>query len=129
MYEAEGKFSDEHFLFKFAYLRQPEGIKSSASRQRQVPTPSGRQNYRILSRKLEAWDRRLDQQNIDVFENLSEVTETIDSGVATVIQCIKQHISCLKGWLKKYSLNNSAQFAWVTNPFNAAGWCILLTFY
>lgn len=68
------------------------------------------------SRKLEVWSRHLDQQNIDVFDNLSEVEAT------TVIPCIKQHISSLKELFQKYFPNNSAQYAWVMDPFNAAGW-------
>ncbi len=67
------------------------------------------------------------QQNTDVFENLSEVAENTDSGATTVIPCIKQHISSIKELFQKYFPNNSAQYAWVMDPFNAAGW--YLTFY
>ena len=40
----------------------------------------------------------------------------------TVIPCIKQHISSLRGLFEKYFLINSAQYDWVMDQFNAAGW-------
>ncbi len=125
MYEAASKFSDEEFLFKLAYLSDMFGKLNELNLQLQgkdkhLPHLADKSN--AFSRKLEVWGRRLDQQNTDVFENLSEVAENTDFGATTVIPCIKQHISSLKELFQKYFPNNSAQYAWVMDPFNAAGW-------
>jgi hypothetical protein len=61
-------------------------------------------------------------EGASIFENLSEVAETTDSGATTVIPCIKQHLSSLRGLFQKYFPINSAQYDWVMDPFNAAGW-------
>ncbi len=125
MYEAASKFSDEEFLFKLAYLSDMFGKLNELNLQLQGKDkhlPHLADKINAFSRKLEVWGRRLDQQNTDVFENLSEVAENTDSGATTVIPCIKQHISSIKELFQKYFPNNSAQYAWVMDPFNAAGW-------
>lgn len=73
-----------------------------------------------FTRKLEMWDRQFDQGNIDSFENLSEFAETNGLDATTVIPCLKEHISSLRGYFQKYFPNNSAQYDWVIDPFNAA---------
>lgn len=124
MYEAASKFSDEQFLLKLAYLSDVFGKLNELNLQLQGKDkhlPHLADKITAFSRKLEAWGRRLDQQNVDVFENLSEVAETIHTGATTVIPCIKQHISSLREMFQKYFPNNSAQYAWVMDPFSAAG--------
>ncbi|XP_051952836.1 zinc finger BED domain-containing protein 5-like [Xyrauchen texanus] len=123
MYEAASKISDEQFLFKLAYLSDVFGKLNELNLQLQGKDkhlPHLADKITAFTRKLEVWGRRLDQQNIDVFENLSEVAETTDSGATTVIPCIKQHISSLRELFQKYFPNNSDQYAWVMDPFNAA---------
>ncbi|XP_073328897.1 zinc finger BED domain-containing protein 5-like [Pagrus major] len=123
MYEAASKFSDEQFLLKLAYLSDVFGKLNELNLQLQGKDkhlPHLADKITAFSRKLEAWGRRLDQQNVDVFENLSEVAETIHTGATTVIPCIKQHISSLREMFQKYFPNNSAQYAWVMDPFSAA---------
>ncbi|XP_072229039.1 zinc finger BED domain-containing protein 5-like [Leuresthes tenuis] len=123
MYEAASKFCDEQFLLKLAYLSDVFGKLNELNLQLQGKDkhlPHLADKITAFSRKLEVWGRRLDQPNIDVFENLSEVAETTDSGATTVIPCIKQHISSLRGLFQKYFPINSAQYAWVMDPFNAA---------
>ncbi len=80
MYEAASKFSDEEFLFKLAYLSDMFGklnklILQLQGKDKHLPHLADKIN--AFSRKLEGWGRRLDQQNTDVFENLSEVAETL----------------------------------------------------
>lgn len=73
-------------------------------------------------RKLEVWRRRLDQGNTDFFEDLTEVAKTIDSRATTVIYCIQQHITALRGLFQKYFPHSAAdQYDWVVDPFNEAG--------
>lgn len=71
-------------------------------------------------RKLEMWHKRLQRGNIDCFENLSEFVESNYSNVTTVIPCLKELISLMKGYFQKYFPDNSAQYDWVRNPFSAA---------
>ena len=127
IYEAASKFRDEQFLLKLAYLSDVFGKLNELNLQLQVKDkhlPHLADKITAFSQKLEVWDRRLDQQNIDVFENLSEVAETTDSGATTVIPCIKQHISSLRGLFQKYFPINSAQYDWVMDPFNAVCVCV-----
>ncbi|KAK6312255.1 hypothetical protein J4Q44_G00179190 [Coregonus suidteri] len=65
------------------------------------------------------WDRRLDEGNTDSFENLHEFVDTTDYDATSVIPYIKEHISSLMGFFKKYFPENSSQYDWVRDPFNA----------
>nr|XP_061783570.1 zinc finger BED domain-containing protein 5-like [Nerophis lumbriciformis] len=123
MHDAASKFSDEQFLLKLAYLSDMFGKLNELNLQLQGKDkhiPQLADKITAFSRKLEGWGRRLDQQNIDAFENLGEVAEKTESGATTVIPCIKQHISCLREMFHKYFPINSAQYNWVMDPFNAA---------
>lgn len=123
MDEAANKFSDEDFVMKLAYLSHVFGKLNELNIQLQdtdKQLPQLADKITAFTRKLEMWGRRLDQGNTDVFENLSEVAETNDSGATTVIPCVKWHISSLRRLFQKYFLNNSAQYDWVMDPFNAA---------
>lgn len=65
------------------------------------------------------WGRRLDEGNTDSFENLHEFVDTTDYDATSVIPYIKEHISSLMGFFKKYFPENSSQYDWVRDPFNA----------
>ncbi|XP_049322931.1 zinc finger BED domain-containing protein 5-like [Astyanax mexicanus] len=123
MYEAAGKFGDQPFLMKLAYLSDVFAKLNELNLQlqgRDKHLPHLADKITAFIRKLEVWGRRLDQGNTDVFENLTEVAETVDSGATTVIPCIQQHISALRGLFQKYFPNSAAQYDWIVDPFNAA---------
>ncbi|KAK0150739.1 Zinc finger BED domain-containing protein 5 [Merluccius polli] len=62
---------------------------------------------------------QLDEGNTDSFENLHEFVDTNDYDAISVIPHIKQHISSLMGFFKKYFPENSSQYDWVRDPFSA----------
>ncbi|KAE8277954.1 Zinc finger MYM-type protein 6 [Larimichthys crocea] len=73
-----------------------------------------------FTRKLNVWEKRMSQGRTDVFENLTELAESIDSGAATVLPCIQQHIEALGGFFGKYFPNSATQYDWVVDPFHAS---------
>lgn len=73
-----------------------------------------------FTRKLEMWHKCLERGNIDCFENLSEFVESNYLNATTVIPCLKEHISLMKGYFQKYFPDNSAQYDWVRNSVIAA---------
>ena len=123
MHDVATKFNDEQFLMKLAYLSDVFGKLNELNLQlqgRDTHLPHLADKISAFTRKLEMWGRRLDQGNIDFFENLSEFAETSDSCATTVIPCLQEHISSLRGFFQKYFPDNSAQYDWLRNPFNAA---------
>lgn len=117
------KFSDEEFLMKLAYLSDIFGKLNELNLQlqgRDKHLPHLADKICGFTRKLEMWGRRLDQGNTDFFENLSEFAETSELDTTTVIPCLKEHISSLRGYFQTYFPNNSAQYDWVRDPFSAA---------
>lgn len=123
MHEVASKFSDEQFLMELAYLSDIFGKLNELNLQlqgRAKHLPQLADKICAFTRKLEMWGRRLDEGNTDFFENLSEFADTSDSGATTVIPCLKEHISSLRGFFQKYFPNNTAQYDWVRDPFNAA---------
>lgn len=80
-----------------------------------MPPSSHRQDRLFYSKG----GRRLDKENIDSFENLHEFVDTTDYDATSVIPCIKQHMSPLMGFFKKYFPDNSSQYDWVRDSFNA----------
>ncbi|KAM3838159.1 zinc finger BED domain-containing protein 5-like [Diretmus argenteus] len=122
MDEFAGKFADEEFLMKLAYLSDIFGKLNELNLKlqgRDTHLPHLADKISGFTRKLEMWGRRLDQGNIDSFENLSEFAETSDLGATIVIPCLKEHISSLRGYFQKYFPNTSAQYDWVRDPFSA----------
>nr|XP_055067936.1 zinc finger BED domain-containing protein 5-like [Misgurnus anguillicaudatus] len=123
MYDAAGKFSDEQFLMKLAYLSDVFGKLNELNLQlqgRDKHIPHLADKITAFIRKLEVWGRHLDQGNTDAFENLSETSETSTSGATPVIPCIKQHISKLTELFQKYFPNNSVQYDWIIDLFNTS---------
>ncbi|XP_062250231.1 zinc finger BED domain-containing protein 5-like [Platichthys flesus] len=123
MHELASKFSDGLFLMKLAYLSDVFGKLNELNLQlqgRDKHLPHLADKISAFTRKLEMWGRRLDQGNTDSFENLSEFADTSGTGATTVIPCLREHISSLRGFFQKYFPNNSAQYDWVRDPFNAS---------
>ena len=125
MYEVASKFTDDIFLIKLAYLSNVFEKLNELNLQLQgkdKPLPHLAYKITGFTRKLEVWGRRLDPGRIDAFENLGEIAETTDSGATPVIPCFKQHITSLLSFFQKYFRTSSAQYDWIMDPFNAAGW-------
>lgn len=53
------------------------------------------------------------------FDNLQEFVDTTDYDATSVIPYFKQNISSLIGFFTKYFPENSSQYDWVRDPFNA----------
>uniref|UniRef100_A0A8C7Y7X1 DUF4371 domain-containing protein n=1 Tax=Oryzias sinensis TaxID=183150 RepID=A0A8C7Y7X1_9TELE len=121
-HEVAEKFSDENFLAKLAYLSDIFGKLNELNLQLQGKDkhlPQVTDKISSFTRKLAMWGRRLDEGNTDSFENLHEFVATTDYDATSVIPHIKEHISSLIGFFKKYFPENSSQYDWVRDPFNA----------
>lgn len=115
------KCSDENFLAKLAYLSDIFGKLNELNLQLQGKDkhlPQVTDKISSFTRKLAMWGRRLDEGNTDSFENLHEFVDTTDYDATSVIPYIKEHISSLMGFFKKYFPENSSQYDWVRDPFN-----------
>ncbi|XP_050985391.1 zinc finger BED domain-containing protein 5 [Labeo rohita] len=121
VYDISGKFRDEQFLMKLAYLSDLFGKLNELNLQLQGKDkhlPHLADKITAFIRKLDVWGRHLDEGNTAAFENLHEISETSTSGATTVIPCIKLHISTLTQLFQKYFPNNSMQYDWIIDPFN-----------
>lgn len=124
VYDISGKFRDEQFLMKLAYLSDVFGKLNELNLQLQGKDkhlPHLADKITAFIRKLDVWGRHLDEGNTAAFENLHEISETSTSGATTVIPCIKLHISTLTQLFQKYFPNNSMQYDWIIDPFNTPG--------
>ncbi|KAE8298233.1 Zinc finger MYM-type protein 6 [Larimichthys crocea] len=124
MYEAAAKFGDDMFLIKLAYLSDIFSKLNELNLQLQGKDkhlPHLADKINTFTRKLNVWEKRMSQGRTDVFENLTELAESIDSGATTVLPCIQQHIEALGGFFGKYFPNSATQYDWVVDPFHASG--------
>ncbi|KAK2847350.1 hypothetical protein Q5P01_010349 [Channa striata] len=105
-----------NFLGKLAYLSDIFGKLNELNLQLE-----GKDKHlpQVTDRKLVMWGRRLDEGNTDSLENLHEFVDTTDYDAISVIPHIKQHISSLMGYFKKYFPENNSQYDWVRDPFSA----------
>ncbi|KAE8298258.1 Zinc finger MYM-type protein 6 [Larimichthys crocea] len=123
MYEAAAKFGDDMFLIKLAYLSDIFSKLNELNLQLQGKDkhlPHLADKINTFTRKLNVWEKRMSQGRTDVFENLTELAESIDSGATTVLPCIQQHIEALGGFFGKYFPNSATQYDWVVDPFHAS---------
>uniref|UniRef100_A0A673YA89 Uncharacterized protein n=1 Tax=Salmo trutta TaxID=8032 RepID=A0A673YA89_SALTR len=118
-YDITETFSDENFLAKLAYLSDIFGKLNELNLQLQGKDKHLPQVTDKISSFTAMWGRRLDEGNTDSLENLHEFVDTTDYDATSVIPYIKEHISSLMGFFKKYFPENSSQYDWVRDPFNA----------
>ncbi|XP_040297427.1 zinc finger BED domain-containing protein 5-like [Bufo bufo] len=121
-YDVARKFSDVNFLMKLAYLSDIFGKLNELNLQFQGKNqhlPQATDKINSFTRKLAMWGRRLDEGSTVSFENLQEFVDTTDYDATSVIPYFKQHISSLIGFFTKYFPENSSQYDWVRDPFNA----------
>lgn len=124
MYEAAAKFGDEMFLIKLVYLSDIFAKLNELNLQLQGKDkhlPHLADKINTFTRKLKVWEKRMSQGRTDVFENLTELAESIDSGATEGLPCIQQHIEALGGFFGKYFPNIATQYDWVVDPFHASG--------
>ncbi|XP_047249242.1 zinc finger BED domain-containing protein 5 [Girardinichthys multiradiatus] len=72
----------------------------------------------LFIRKLEIWQQRLKNDNVDSFENLKLFIE--DNKLQnTVISCMRAHISALqKHFLKYFLVQDSKEYDWICDSFS-----------
>ncbi len=122
MNELASKFGNEQFLMKLAYLSDIFSKFNQLNLQLQGKDkylPHLADQVSSFIRKLEMWGRKLEQGNTESFENLTTFSKTNKLTESTVIPCMLEHISALRGHFQKYFPDNSVQFDWARDPFTA----------
>ncbi len=122
MNELASKFGNEQFLMKLAYLSDIFSKFNQLNLQLQGKDkylPHLADQVSSFIRKLEIWGRKLEHGNTESFENLTTFSKTNKLTESTVIPCMLEHISALRGHFQKYFPDNSVQFDWVKDPFTA----------
>lgn len=122
MEELAVKFKDKQFLMKLAYLSDIFGKLNDVNLQlqgRDKHIPHLADKISSFTRKLDVWNKHLERENTDSFEDLSAFTEMNDLDTTTVIGCLREHISSLGGFSQKYFPDSSAKYDCVRDPFNA----------
>ncbi len=72
-----------------------------------------------FTRKLEMWEQRVKEGNIDSFESLKSFTE-VNKLQNTVIPCMTTHISALQKHFQRYfPVQDPAKYDWIRDPFSA----------
>ncbi|KAF7644932.1 hypothetical protein LDENG_00213290 [Lucifuga dentata] len=73
-----------------------------------------------FTRKLEMWEKRVKEGNIDSFESLKSFIE--DNQLQnTVIPCMKSHISALQKHFQRYfPVQEPTEYDWIRDPFTSA---------
>lgn len=98
MEELAVKFKDKQFLMKLAYLSDIFGRLNDVNLQlqgRDKHIPHLADKISSFTRKLDVWNKHLERENTDSFEDLSAFTEMNDLDTTTVIGCLRKHISSL----------------------------------
>ncbi|KAL1268651.1 hypothetical protein QQF64_034014 [Cirrhinus molitorella] len=73
-----------------------------------------------FTRKLEMWEQKVKEGNIDSFESLKSFTE-VNKLQNTVIPCMTTHISALQEHFQRYfPVQDPAKYDWIQDPFSAA---------
>ncbi|XP_068598134.1 zinc finger BED domain-containing protein 5 [Brachionichthys hirsutus] len=121
-HEVARKFGDENFLVKLAYLSDIYGWLNELNvhlqgRDKHLPQVADKIN--AFARKLAMWGRRLEEGSAESFQNLREFVDATGYDSTAVIPCVRQHISSLMGFFKKYFPESSSRYDWVRDPFNA----------
>ncbi|XP_063766181.1 zinc finger BED domain-containing protein 5-like [Eleginops maclovinus] len=116
-------YSDENFLTKVAYLSDMFQKLNELNLQMQgtnTHLPHLADKIKSFSRKLEMWERKIGEGNIDSFQNLHAFLES-NNIQNTIVPCMRAHISALQQHFQRYfSVKDSAQYDWILDPFTAA---------
>ncbi|KAM3861136.1 zinc finger BED domain-containing protein 5-like [Diretmus argenteus] len=121
--ELASKWIDENFLVKVAYLSDIFEKLNELNLQLQgnnTHLPHLADKIHSFTRKLDMWGRRLEEGNIDSFDNLKTFIE-INELQNTAIPVMRDHISGLKTNFQKYfCVDDSAAYDWIRDPFTTA---------
>lgn len=101
--ELANKFHNNNFLMKLAYLSDMFQKLNELNLQMQGTNTHLPLADKITSftRKLEMWEQRVKEGNIDSFESLKSFTE-VNKLQNTVIPCMTTHISALQKHFQRY---------------------------
>ncbi|XP_059372832.1 zinc finger BED domain-containing protein 5-like [Carassius carassius] len=116
------KFNNNKFLMKLAYLSDMFQKLNELNLQMQgsnTHLPHLADKITSFTRKLEMWEQRVTEGNIDSFENLKSFIE-VNKLQNTVIPCMKAHISALQKHFQRYfPVQDPTQYDWIRDPFSA----------
>ncbi|KAE8278718.1 Protein FAM200A [Larimichthys crocea] len=119
--ELAHKFNNK-FLMKLAYLSDMFQKLNELNLQMQgsnTHLPHLADKITSFTRKLEMWEQRVTEGNIDSFENLKSFIE-VNKLQNTVIPCMKAHISALQKHFQRYfPVQDPTQYDWIRDPFSA----------
>ncbi|KAE8287193.1 Zinc finger BED domain-containing protein 5 Transposon-derived Buster1 transposase-like protein [Larimichthys crocea] len=120
--ELAHKFNNNKFLMKLAYLSDMFQKLNELNLQMQgsnTHLPHLADKITSFTRKLEMWEQRVTEGNIDSFENLKSFIE-VNKLQNTVIPCMKAHISALQKHFQRYfPVQDPTQYDWIRDPFSA----------
>ncbi|XP_059375528.1 zinc finger BED domain-containing protein 5-like [Carassius carassius] len=120
--ELAHKFNNNKFLMKLAYLTDIFQKLNELNLQMQgsnTHLPHLADKITSFTRKLEMWEQRVTEGNIDSFENLKSFIE-VNKLQNTVIPCMKAHISALQKHFQRYfPVQDPTQYDWIRDPFSA----------
>ncbi|TKS64936.1 Zinc finger BED domain-containing protein 5 [Collichthys lucidus] len=115
-------FNNNKFLMKLAYLSDMFQKLNELNLQMQgsdTHLPHLADKITSFTRKLEMWEQRVTEGNIDSFENLKSFIE-VNKLQNTVIPCMKAHISALQKHFQRYfPVQDPTQYDWIRDPFSA----------
>uniref|UniRef100_A0A8C7WUB4 Zinc finger BED domain-containing protein 5 n=1 Tax=Oryzias sinensis TaxID=183150 RepID=A0A8C7WUB4_9TELE len=120
--ELAHKFNNNKFLMKLLYLSDMFQKLNELNLQMQgsnTHLPHLADKITSFTRKLEMWEQRVTEGNIDLFENLKSFI-AVNKLQNTVIPCMKAHISALQKYFQKYfPVQDPTQYDWIRDPFSA----------
>ncbi|TKS65233.1 Zinc finger BED domain-containing protein 5 [Collichthys lucidus] len=120
--EEKNTFNNNKFLMKLAYLSDMFQKLNELNLQMQgsdTHLPHLADKITSFTRKLEMWEQRVTEGNIDSFENLKSFIE-VNKLQNTVIPCMKAHISALQKHFQRYfPVQDPTQYDWIRDPFSA----------
>ncbi|XP_040896345.1 zinc finger BED domain-containing protein 5 [Toxotes jaculatrix] len=116
------KFNNNKFLMKVAYLSDMFQKLNELNLQMQGTNtylPHLADKISSFTRKLEMWEQRVQEGNIDSFENLKSFIE-VNKLENTVIPCMNAHISALQKHFQRYlPVQDPKLYDWIRDPFSA----------
>ncbi|XP_030298054.1 zinc finger BED domain-containing protein 5-like [Sparus aurata] len=116
------KFKCNKFLMKLAYLSDMFLKLNEVNLQMQgknTHLPHLADKITSFIRKLEMWQQRVKNGNIDSFENLKSFIE-VNKLQNTVIPCMEAHFSALQKHFQRYfPVQDPKEHDWIRDPFSA----------
>ncbi|KAI2645164.1 Zinc finger BED domain-containing protein 5 [Labeo rohita] len=116
------KLNNNNFLMKLAYLSDMFQKLNELNLQMQATNthlPQLADKITSFTRKLEMWEQKVKEGNIDLFEKLKSFIE-VNKLQNTVILYMTTHISALQKHFQRYfPVQDPAKYDWIRDPFSA----------